>query len=122
MYPFLIKQGLKRVGRKLGKSMFNDTLNPDEAYADRIARDFGINWHDAYDAYRQNPRFWEESYKEDPVGSPSGPAMARSERTSRLPAATVSPDGVSSPEKSGIWDKLFPGRVSLRRAQDDWRE
>ncbi|THK37270.1 hypothetical protein EHS39_15730 [Ensifer sp. MPMI2T] len=117
MYPFLMKFGLKQIGDKLGGSMFNDTLNPDEAYADRIARDFGINWHDARDAYHQNREFWEESYKGDPNDRRNAPKMAPVTRTSRLPSASP---GV--PEGNGPWEKLFPGRVSLRRAQEDWRE
>lgn len=116
MNPLLIKYGLKQIGDKLGKSMFNDTLNPDEAYADRIARDFGIEWHDARDAYHQNPGFWEESYKGDPNDRRNAPKMAPVKRTSRLPASS------GAQERDTLWESLFPGRVSLRRAQDDWRE
>ncbi|MCA1405432.1 hypothetical protein I6F26_13720 [Ensifer sp. IC3342] len=116
MYPFLIKYGLKKISKKLRNSMFNDTLNPDEAYADRIARDFGIEWHDARDAYHQNPGFWEESYKGDPRDPRNTRKMAPVKRTSRLPASF----GVQ--ERDTLWESLFSGRVSLRRAQDDWRE
>lgn len=122
MYDFAIKEGLRRLGRKMGRSVFNDTLNPDEAYADRIMKDFGINWYDAYEAYHQMPQFWEKSYNEDPVGYSGGPAMAPSEKTSRLPAATAPSKGVSSQASGGIWDRLFPNRASLRDAERKWRD
>lgn len=119
MNPILINQGLKYVGRKLGKSMFNDTLNAPEAYADRIARDFGNEWRDAYEIYGQNPEFWEEAYKGDPNASKAGPKMTAVPRTSRLPEA---PDEGQPAKGSGFWDGLFPGRASLREAQGKWRE
>lgn len=119
MNPFLINQGLKYVGRKMGKSMFNDTLNVPEAYADRIAQDFGNEWHDAYEIYGQNPEFWEDAYKGDPYASKVGPKMTPVSRTSRLPAA---PAEDQPPKGGGFWDGLFPGRASLREAQGKWRE
>ncbi|OCP23172.1 MULTISPECIES: hypothetical protein [unclassified Ensifer] len=119
MNPLLIDQGLKWVGRKLGKSMFNDTLNGPEAYADRIAQDFGNEWHDAYEIYGQNPGFWEDAYKGDPNVPKNGPKMAPVSRTSRLPVAPAD----DQPSKGGcFWGGLFPGRATLREAQRKWRE
>jgi len=99
MQALLLNQVLKRIGNKMGKSMFNDTLNPDEAYADRISRDFGITWHDAYDAYHQSPKFWEESYKGNPNDHRNAPAMAPAERRSRVPAAGQPATDGSSPSE-----------------------
>ncbi len=91
---FLINQGLNLVGRKLGKSMFNDILNVPEAYADRIGQDFGNEWHDAYEIYRQNPGFWEDAYGKDAQELKGGPKMAPVSRTSdcqkRLPQKHLS--------------------------------
>lgn len=90
-----------------------------KAYADRIASDFGNEWHDAYEIYGQNPEFWEEAYKGDPNVSKAGPNMPAVPRTSRLPAAR---DEDAAPKGSTFWDGLFPGRASLREAQGKWRE
>ncbi|MEI2296772.1 hypothetical protein [Ensifer sp. MJa1] len=121
---FLINQGLKRVGRKLGKSMFNDTLNVPEAYADRIARDFGNEWHDAYEIYRQNPGFWEDAYGKDAQELKGPPKLAPASRTSRLPEAPAPEAPVNDAQHNdrGFWEGLFPGRSSLREAQGRWRE
>ncbi|QRY68652.1 hypothetical protein JVX98_10385 [Ensifer sp. PDNC004] len=121
---FLINQGLKRVGRKLGKSMFNDTLNVPEAYADRIAQEFGNEWHDAYEIYRQNPEFWEGAYGKDAQELKGAPRMTPLSRTSRLPEtpAPEKPAGEMESTGRGFWENLFPGRSSLREAQGRWRE
>lgn len=121
---FLINQGLNLVGRKLGKSMFNDILNVPEAYADRIGQDFGNEWHDAYEIYRQNPGFWEDAYGKDAQELKGGPKMAPVSRTSRLPEtpAPETPVNEVQPNGRGFWESLFPGRSSLREAQGRWRE
>lgn len=90
-----------------------------KAYADRIARDFGNEWHDANKIYGQNPGFWEEAYSGDPDASKAGPKMTVVPRASRLPAAR---DEGQPPKGGGFWDGLFPGRASLREAQGKWRE
>lgn len=108
MQTFLLNQLLKRIGNKLGKSMFNDTLNPDEAYADRISKDFGISWHDAYDAYHQNPNFWEKSYKENPNDRRNSPPIVSVKRTSRLPdAPSPAEDGAPSKRRAGFGRSCF---------------
>ncbi|KOF13584.1 hypothetical protein AC244_30570 [Ensifer adhaerens] len=89
------------------------------AYADRIAKDFGNEWHDAYDIYGKNPGFWEDAYRGDPNASRAGPKMAPVSRTARLPAA---PSDKPPAKGGGFWDGLFPGRSSLREAQGRWRE
>ncbi|WP_104663388.1 hypothetical protein [Ensifer adhaerens] len=126
---FLINQGLKQVGKKLGKSMFNDTLNVPEAYADRIARDFGNEWHDAYEIYRQNPGFWEDAYGKEAQELKGGPKIAPVSRSARLPEAPApetsapeTPGNEAQPNGRGFWDGLFPRRSSLREAQGRWRE
>ncbi|NRQ15126.1 hypothetical protein [Ensifer sesbaniae] len=126
---FLINQGLNLVGRKLGKSMFNDILNVPEAYADRIGQDFGNEWHDAYEIYRQNPGFWEDAYGKDAQELKGGPKMAPVSRTSRLPetpapetSAPETPVNEVQPNGRGFWESLFPSRSSLREAQGRWRD
>jgi hypothetical protein len=124
MQAFIVNQILKRIGNKMGKSMFNDTLNPDEAYADRISSDFGITWHDAYDAYHQSPKFWEESYERDPNDRRNVPAMAPVKRTSQLLAAIPPPTDGGSPsgKRDGFWSDLFPDRASLKEMERQWRD
>lgn len=90
-----------------------------KAYADRIARDFGNEWQDAYEIYRQDPRFWEEAYGKDAHKLRGGPKLAPVSRTSRLPET---PANDVPPNGGGFWNDRFPGRSSLREAQGRWLE
>ncbi|MQW89882.1 hypothetical protein [Sinorhizobium saheli] len=110
-----IAQGLRNAGRELLFELLNDKVNLPEAYADRIARDYGNSWHDAYQIYRQNPTFWDDAYNGDPNNRQAGPKIAPVTRTSRLPVTDAD-------EGSSFWERLFPGRTSLRRAPANWRE
>ncbi len=46
-------------------------IAPDEAKIDRIAREFGVDWYDAYDAYRKHQRMWDKMYRTDDDGLPT---------------------------------------------------
>ncbi|HXV31057.1 MAG TPA: hypothetical protein VD840_12065 [Sinorhizobium sp.] len=112
-----IFRDIKDLRKDLLIEMLNDKVNLPEAYADRIAREFGNGWYDAYEIYRENPEFWDDAYQGDPNHSPVGPKIISVPRTSRLPAAAS-----DEPEGKSPWERLFPGRTSLKRAIDNWRE
>ncbi len=81
MWDFIARQALKevarqpfkRLGSKLGASLFSDEANAPEKYADRIKRDFRIaDYADAWTLYTSDPAYWERYY--DPP--PNEPAAA----------------------------------------------
>ena len=111
-------RGIKNFRNELFLRMLDDKANMPEAYADRIAREYGNDWHSAYDTYWQDPEFWENAYENDPVHSRVGPETVPVKRTSRLPAVPANDPSTGG----GFWDGLFPGRSSLREAQGRWRE
>lgn len=106
-------------GPRQEKAVAAEARGLPNAYADRIAQDFGNEWGDAYEIYGQNPDFWNDAYQGDPRASKGGPKSALVPRTSRLPPA---PGNGRSPDGGGFWDDRFPGRSSLREAQGRWRE
>ena len=71
-----MRQALKTGGkRELDLGIGGDPLNEDEAYVDRMKRDFHIDdYYRALDLYNSDPAYWQQYYR--PLPSPD-PARER---------------------------------------------
>jgi hypothetical protein len=60
---------------KIANEIMGHTLNRDEAYVDRIKREFRLReYHQARLLYESNPAYWQQLYGSDPVTSRNHPA------------------------------------------------
>lgn len=74
------------VGSKTAGEFFNDELSKDEAYADRIKREFRLrDYHQAWELYDSNRAYWKELYGDDPLNSRNHPASPPSSLVPREP-------------------------------------
>jgi hypothetical protein len=76
------RQSFKRLGSKLGASLFSDEANGPEKYADRIKRDFRIpDYADAWALYTSDPAYWERYYDPPPNEPAAADVMVRDSAT-----------------------------------------
>lgn len=82
-------QVLGRIAAKeVAKKLMGWTLNRDEAYVDRIKREFNLrDYHQARALYESNPVYWEDLYGDDPVTSRNHPASPPSSLVPPQPRA-----------------------------------
>lgn len=73
----------KEFGKWIAGEMLGTEVNKDEAYADRIKREFRLrDYYQAWSLYDSNRAYWRQLYGDDPLNSPNHPA---SPPTSLLP-------------------------------------
>jgi hypothetical protein len=89
MWPSAARRVLGWFGaQKIANELLGWTLNRDEAYVDRIKREFNLrDYHQARALYDSNPAYWEQLYGDDPVTSRNHPASAPSSLVPRQPPA-----------------------------------
>ena len=107
--------------QKLANNLMGWTLNRDEAYVDRIKREFKLReYHQARELYEENPSYWERLYGSDPLTSQNRPASLPSSLVPRPPPAPgtelrafrSNADGRAiHPGRSAAADDLCPARL-----------
>jgi hypothetical protein len=88
----LLSEANKRTAKEFGKRIAGEILgtevNKDEAYADRIKREFRLrDYYQAWSLYDSNRAYWRELYGDDPLNSPHHPASPPSSLLPRPPSA-----------------------------------
>ncbi len=74
--------------QKLANDLLGWKLNRDEAYVDRIKREFNLrDYHQARALYESNRGYWEQLYGDDPLTSPNHPASPPKSLLPRQPGA-----------------------------------
>ena len=74
--------------QKIANELMGWTLNRDEAYVDRIKREFNLrDYRQARALYDSNPAYWGQLYGDDPVTSRNHPATAPSSLVPQQPPA-----------------------------------
>lgn len=112
--------------QKIANDLMGWTPNRDEAYVDRIKREFNLRaYAQARALYDSDRTYWERLYGDDPVTSRNHPASAPSSLVPRQPPAgdpsynlfDPSPMGANASGPFGSSGKFVPGATtSLRRS------
>lgn len=78
----------KEFGKWIAGEILGTEVNKDEAYADRIEREFRLrDYYRAWSLYDSNRAYWKQLYGDDPLNSPNHPPSPPSSLLPRGPSA-----------------------------------
>jgi len=58
----VINQAAKYVGKRLGKSPFDDLPNPHEIYIEKMVNEFDVDYYDAAKLFFSDEKMWKGYY------------------------------------------------------------
>jgi hypothetical protein len=98
----ILRQALKRGAKQeLGLGIGGDPLNEDEAYVDRMKRDFHIDdYYKALELYNSDPSYWRQYYR--PLPSPD-PAHERIRDSAAMAGV---------PSRYNVWEYGYPDETT----------
>ena len=90
----------KEFGRRIAAEFSNGELNKDEAYADRIKREFRLrDYYQAWSPYDSDRAYWKQLYGDDPLNSQSHPASPPGSLVPREPVTRDRGDNYLDPRR-----------------------
>ncbi|WP_422868355.1 hypothetical protein [Bradyrhizobium sp.] len=95
----------KEFGKWIAGEILGTELNKDEAYADRIKREFRLrDYYQAWSLYDSDRAYWKRLYGDDPLNSPNHPSSPPASLLPRPPSARHRGDTYlnPAPTASGI--------------------
>ena len=114
----------REFGRRIAAEFSNGELNKDEAYADRIKREFRLrDYYQAWSLYDSDRAYWKQLYGDDPLNSPNHPTHPPSSLLPPDPSARDRGDIYLNPAPMdagthgpyGTGGQFMPGRAVASR-------